>query len=112
MRTYEGLFIKDFQKIATKDVYISVLSVHITCYVHKIKLPDSHLENHLTFFKILPITTAIIQNSLSELTTDYEDNIQINSALSNNIKTFVTFDKELLKMKSYRGMKIVEPSQL
>jgi predicted nucleic acid-binding protein len=92
--------------------YISVLSIHIAAYVHKIKMPSDRFNNLLNHFTILSLTNAVINQSLQKPTTDFEDNIQLNTALKNNIQTFVTLDKELLKIKSYRGMKIVSPQDL
>lgn len=112
MRSYEGTHLEALAKIAEAERCISALTIHITCYVHSISIPDKTLSKHLTFFTVLAINKQIISASLDGPTSDYEDNVQLNTAAYNNIPTFITLDTKLLKLKKYQNTAIISPDML
>jgi predicted nucleic acid-binding protein len=112
MRTYEGLYREPMAALANQHRFISALTLHITCYVHKIKIPDQNLSTHSEHFTVLPINTSTADSSLTGPTSDFEDNIQLNTCLENMIPTFVTLDKELLKLSHYKNVSIISPETL
>lgn len=112
MRSYEGLFLDSLSKIANHELYISALTVHITCYVHAISLPNTAFTEHLSYFTLLPMTNSAVVASLAGPTPDYEDNLQLVTAAQNHIPVFVTLDKKLLKLQKHLNTAIISPEML
>lgn len=88
--------------------YTSTLSVHIYCYIFKIRIPDSVLTAQLQKFRLIMFSNNILQFSLSGPTPDLEDNIQLHSAAEGECRYFLTRDRNLLKMTYFGKTRIVE----
>ena len=87
--------------------FISPLTVHILTYTNKISMHDVELISILNNFTLVEFSSKITNLSLSGPTSDFEDNVQLNSALEAGCEYFITNDKKLLDMKSYGGMLIL-----
>jgi predicted nucleic acid-binding protein len=112
MRVLEGKFVQEAKRLENKNRFASVLTIHITAYVHKLNMPHSQLKQMLDYYTVLPITAKTGIISLEEPTKDYGDNLQLNTALGHSMTLFVTLDKELLRLKKYQGLNIISPAQL
>lgn len=88
--------------------YISPLSVHIYCYLYKVKTPNSILISQLKKFSLVDLIENILLNSTEGPTSDLEDNIQLYSAVESDCDYFLTRDKNLLKLKFFGKLKIVD----
>lgn len=85
------------------EVFMSVLSIHITYYVCKIK-PNSEVDTKvkelISVINLIPLNEVIINRSLYSFATDFEDTIQYYSALSANCDYILTRDKkDFIKIK-------------
>jgi hypothetical protein len=83
---------------------MSILSVHITYYSLRIK-PDSPehkmIKKLLSLINLIPLDLSIMQESLDDFKTDFEDTLQYFSALSEKCDYILTKDtKEFTKIKS------------
>lgn len=85
----------------------SPLSVHILTYLTKQTLPYQNLTKALTLFSLVPFETQICQRSLIGPTPDFEDNVQLHSAVQAECDIFLTNDKQLLKLKFFGKMQLV-----
>ncbi|MBA3723679.1 MAG: PIN domain-containing protein [Candidatus Levybacteria bacterium] len=83
------------------SIYISPLSIHIYCYVFKIKIPNDKLIVQKAKFQIVEFTEDIADRALQGPTNDYEDNVQLHSAADAECDLFLTEDKALLAMKFF-----------
>lgn len=110
-------FIDIFQRKPESDVidtlegcvlYISPLSVHIYCYVYKIKIPNAYLGDQLKKVVCVELNKEILNKSIVGPTTELEDNIQLHSAAIGGCDYFLTSDKNLLKMKFFGKVAILE----
>lgn len=86
------------------QVYMSVLSVHITYYSLRIK-PNSPehkmIKKILDLINLIPLDIPIMQESLDSFKTDFEDTLQYFSALSEECDYILTKDtKDFTKIKS------------
>jgi len=88
------------------EVVISVLSMHIMAYILKAKIPNKRLKVLAETMETVDFSRAIMTKALEGPTGDFEDNIQLHSAVSGDCDYFLTLDKKLLKMKYFGKMKI------
>ncbi len=89
------------------ELLISTLSCHILGYVNKIKLPDKALSSLLKDFTMVGLDEKILKMALEGPTFDLEDNIQLHSAAGAESNYFLTFDKQLLRLKFFGKTRIV-----
>jgi hypothetical protein len=87
-------------------VYVSTLSVHIFCYIYKVKFPNPVLKQQIFKFHLIDLSKKILENALAGPTPDLEDNIQLHSAAAADCDIFLTSDENLLKMKFFGKAKI------
>jgi len=90
-----------------KDVYIFPISVHILCYLNKIKVPNQALQDFLEEYNIITLTQKILDSALKGPTDDFEDNVQLHSAAQADCDLFLTEDKKLLKLAYFGKVAIV-----
>ncbi|OGM77183.1 hypothetical protein A2188_01430 [Candidatus Woesebacteria bacterium RIFOXYA1_FULL_43_9] len=95
------------QKLGYHILYLSPLSIHILCYVFKVKIPSSTLEKLLTQIHPVPLTGRVLEAALKGPTDDLEDNLQLCSATEADCEYFLTNDQALLKMGVFGKTKIV-----
>ena len=96
----------DFHKL-----FVSPLSVHIWAYIGKEKIPSKRLSKFLEIFYFIDFDKNILEKSLKGLTNDFENNVQLHSALLANCKIFLTQDKQLLKMAYFGQTEIKQNIQ-
>ena len=96
------------EEIDGHEVFISPLSIHILCYVGKIKIPDKTVSQFKNEYHIVDLTDAILEKALSGPTPDLEDNIQLHSCAEEDCDYFLTNDEKLLRMKFFGKTKIVK----
>ena len=89
-------------------LHISPLSYHILTYITKTKIPNTKLNQMLSDFGIISLSSEILMRALQGPTDDLEDNIQLHSAIEANCQYFFTSDKLLLKMAYFGKMAIVD----
>jgi predicted nucleic acid-binding protein len=85
----------------------SPLSIHIWAYLYKSKMPQEALINFLNGLTSVNLDESITNLALLGPTKDFEDNVQLHSAKKSDCEFFLTFDKDLLKMKKFASVKIV-----
>lgn len=100
-----------FLETVTDDTAISLLSTHLIMhFARKEKVDDSLLENVIGENELLAITPEdYIWAVLNEQGRDFEDALQIATAIRNGCETFVTFDSSLAKAYSKLPINIVIP---
>jgi predicted nucleic acid-binding protein len=88
------------------ELMVSALSWHITYYLMRWKVPNKKLEQVFDSIKTVEMSNAIVKKAMNGPTNDFEDNIQLHSAIEGECDYFLTMDKKLLKMKRFGNMKI------
>lgn len=81
--------------LESSKVYMSVLSVHITYYILKIKNNTSIHTRALDFINtinLIPLSNIIVGISLNTFSKDFEDTLQYFSALDQNCDYILTRD--------------------
>jgi predicted nucleic acid-binding protein len=91
-----------------ESLFISPLSTHVLFYVAKLKVPNTALEELKEQFGTVALTKEILDKALQGPTSDLEDNIQLHSAVEADCDLFLTEDKELLNMKFFGKIQILE----
>ena len=91
---------------------ISALTIHIAHYVAKATCPDQAIINLASKLIITSIPLSLAHRAMFDPTTDYEDNLQLLSALEAQCDLFITDDKTLLKLKKIKGLQIIHPTEL
>jgi predicted nucleic acid-binding protein len=85
-------------------VYISPLSVHIYCYIFKLKMPNKAVHAQIEKFQLVELSEGIVMRALQGPTGDFEDNIQLHSAADAECQIFLTEDRKILSMKFFGKM--------
>ncbi len=93
------------------NVYISPLSIHIVMYIYKYSVPSDAIEKSISLLNVVQIDSNVTIRSLKGPTSDFEDNIQLQSAALVNTDIFLTSDKKLLKMKYFGKVEIMDVLQ-
>lgn len=86
--------------------YLSPFSIGIYCYLYKVKIPNKILSAQVKKFHLVELSDAICEKALGGPTDDFEDNIQLHSAVEADCDVFLTADKKLLQMKFFGKTKI------
>ncbi|MBI2268689.1 MAG: PIN domain-containing protein [Candidatus Blackburnbacteria bacterium] len=97
----------DRAELVSHKVFVSVLSVHILAYIYKYKVPTPKLKDLEKNFTLLPFNRIIFEKSRLGPTTDFEDNVQLNSAVEADCDFFLTLDRQLLKLKFFGKTRVV-----
>ncbi|MFA7300865.1 MAG: type II toxin-antitoxin system VapC family toxin [Candidatus Shapirobacteria bacterium] len=90
------------------EIFASTLSIHILAYVLKVKIPNVRFKSLVEGITKIDFDNFILEKSLIGPTDDFEDNIQLHSAVLGGCDSFLTLDKKLLKMKSFGKVKICD----
>lgn len=88
------------------QLFTSVLSVHIFCYVYKKRIPAKKLSKLVSYFNIITSDAVVVQKSLIGPTNDFEDNLQLHSAAKEDCEYFLTNDKQILKLGFFGKVRI------
>ena len=94
------------ESLENNIIYISPLSIHIYCYIFKIKIPDLRVREQKEKFQIVELSENLLDRALQGPTSDFEDNVQLHSAAEAECDVFLTEDKKLLDMKFFGKVKI------
>jgi len=97
----------DRKQLLAHGLFLSPLSVHILTYLYKYHIPDERLAGVDKFFKLIPFSTELTVKALGGPTADFEDNIQLNSAVEADCDIFLTNDAKLLNMKFFGKVQIL-----
>ncbi|MCB9801974.1 MAG: hypothetical protein H6774_02700 [Pseudomonadales bacterium] len=90
-------------------LFLSPLSVHILMYVTKNALPPKELIPLEEIFMFVSFTGKISMRALTGPTPDFEDNVQLHSAVASKCHVFLTSDTKLLQLGQFRGVEIMTP---
>ena len=101
----EVIFVRNNYKICRKlildnykNLYISALSVHICNYfIEKYNLNLQEYQEFFNSFEIISLDTKIINSAYKNYNKDFEDSVQIASAISIKCDKFITLDQKLFK---------------
>lgn len=99
---------KESENLKGHEVFISPLTIHIICYVFKIKIPSEIISDFNNQVHIVDLTQKLITPALTGPSDDFEDNIQLHSAAEAECDYFLTNDEKLLKMKFFGKTRISE----
>ncbi len=94
------------ESLKNNTVFVSPLSVHIFCYILKIKAPNKTLNSQIENFSLVEFSENIVNRALEGPTSDLEDNVQLHSAAEAECDIFLTEDQKLIKMKFFGKVKI------
>ncbi len=99
-------------QITSKDLqihqtFISPLSIHILMYVTKRKIPYPRLKHIISQFGQVIFDWTLTDKALSGPTSDFEDNVQLQSSAEADCDYFLTADQELLDMKFFGKVRVV-----
>jgi len=89
------------ESLENNIVYISPLSVHIYCYIFKLKIPNKAVLAQIEKFQLIELSEGIVVRALQGPTGDFEDNVQLHSAAEAECQIFLTEDKKILDMKFF-----------
>lgn len=89
-------------------LFISPLSLHILLYVSKRKMPDSKMSKLIELFSLVPFNNQISQKALSGPTSDFEDNVQLHSAIEMDCNYFLTEDRKIFTLGFFGKMQIID----
>ncbi len=95
------------ESLENHTAYISPLSIHIYCYVFKIKTPNDRLLSQKEKFQLVDFSEEITDRAMKGPTQDFEDNVQLHSAVSADCDIFLTEDGKLLDIKFFGKTTIV-----
>lgn len=97
----------DRKLLYTHFLYLSPLSVHLLAYLYKYRIPDERLVDIDKFFKLVPFDLGLTVKALGGPTVDFEDNVQLHSAVEAECDLFLTEDKRILSLKFFGKLKVV-----
>lgn len=87
-------------------IYVSNLSLHIYCYIYKIKIPNNIITAQREKFQMVEFSESVLDRSLKGPSDDFEDNVQLHSAAEAECDIFLTADKKLLDLKFFGKTRI------
>jgi predicted nucleic acid-binding protein len=73
------------ESLENNIVYISPLSIHIFSYIFKINMLDKNILAQIDKFQLVDLSDAIVTRALQGPTTDFEDNVQLHSAVDESV---------------------------
>lgn len=98
----------ELKQFFSHELYLSPLSIHIYTYIYKVKIPDQKLQNTLENFNIIPFDELETEKSLTGPTSDFEDNLQLHSAVTGECDYFLTTDRHLLDLGFFGKVRIAD----
>lgn len=90
------------------NVLTSCLTIHILTYILKTRIPSIAVSGFVKNLRLIDFDKLILDNALIGPTDDFEDNIQLHSAVQGECDYFLTLDKNLLKLKYFGKVKICD----
>ena len=116
---WEGVSDKIMQKVENKEVELILSRELINEFMEvldydeiKDKIKDKNLKVRRSVEKIISISTIVEPSQKFEIVKDdLDDNMVINCAIEGNVDYVITQDEHLLKIKEFKGIKIVKPEE-
>jgi len=90
------------------ELVVSSISWHIVSYLKKWKIPSKELKKLFGVLVSIEMSNEIVKKAMIGPTDDFEDNVQLYSAIEGECEYFLTLDKKLLKLKHFGKMKICD----
>ncbi len=101
---------KELDLILSKSIFKEFFGVlHYDEIQEKIK--DKNLEMKRTIAKIVSISSIVEPKQKFNICEDPKDNIVLECAAEGKVDFIITQDKHLLKLKEFKGIKIVTPKE-
>lgn len=94
--------------VAEAKTSVSVLSIEVWAYIYKRVVPDKNYMDLFDTYNFVDYTVDIAKRSSLGPTSDFEDNVQLHSALDSGCSVFITKDKKLLKLGYFGNVRICE----
>ena len=107
-------YIDQVRKLKPENIYISSLSIHIACYVLKIKANTNisrSIEEFCKSINVISLNEKYIMEALSSNFIDFEDCLQYLSAIDSGCDVILTSDvKDFSRIEGFfkRGIKITK----
>jgi predicted nucleic acid-binding protein len=92
------------EMVDKKTLTVSALSFHVLMYILRLKVPNDEMEMYRENLLIVDLSKEIVKRAMVGPTDDFEDNVQLHSAVAGDCDFFLTLDKKLLKMKYFGKM--------
>jgi len=116
---WNGASAKVIEKVEKKEIILVLSEPILEEYSEvlmseeiQLKIKNKHLEMKQSVQKISAIAQIIIPvTQLSIVPEDPDDNKVMECAVDGKVNYFLTKDKHLLKIKNYRGIKILTPEE-
>jgi predicted nucleic acid-binding protein len=99
-------------KMKGNRVYLSPLSLHIYMYVYKKQVPWNEMALWCQRVGVVDFNSNISRLASSGPTHDFEDNVQLHSAVVAGTELFVTSDKLLLRLDTFANFRLISPQQI
>lgn len=97
----------DLKQLSGHSFFLSPLSIHIISYLYKYRMPEKKLDEKMReTFTLIPLDLTITEHALNGPMPDFEDNVQLHSAVEAECDFFLTSDAKLLKLKFFGKMHI------
>jgi hypothetical protein len=97
---------ESYEGLRGNRLVVSLLSWHIVCYLMRWKIPNKILKQLFSVLTSVEMDKIIVKKAMVGPTDDFEDNVQLHSAVVGDCDYFLTMDKKLLKMKYFGKMRI------
>jgi len=92
-------------------IFLSPISIHILFYTQKYKVPRKDFDKIINRCEIVNLSREIAHKSLIGPTQDFEDNVQLQSAVEAKVEYFLTSDRKLLTLGVFGKTEIVSSLQ-
>ncbi len=94
--------------VKNHQIFTSTLAIHILMYVSKFKVPNEMIVDLIKNIIIIDFVEQMMEKAMIGPTDDFEDNVQLHSAVEADCDYFLTLDKKLLNMKYFGKMEIID----
>lgn len=98
----------DISLFDKKSVCVSVLSLHIACYTLRYAMPFLQLHDLVEDLEFVSLSQEDAFKALKGPTADYEDNLQLHTAIAAGADRFITRDKKLLDLGYFGALEITD----
>ena len=96
------------REISKNKLVVSSLTWHILYYLLRSKVPNINLNSIYDVVNSVELSNKIVEMAMAGPTNDFEDNVQLYSAIEEDCDYFLTLDTKLLKMKYFGKVKICD----
>ena len=93
--------------ILTHTLFVSPLSIHIYLYIYKDKMTQIQTSPGWEFLSFVEFSEEIMRAAITGPTSDFEDNVQLHSAVEAECDFFLTKDEKLVTLGYFGKTQIV-----